>query len=166
VIDWVVKHENIIDLPIFNETLLIKGPGSNQTTQVGKLLLDIPVRELHNKIVSAVIDGRLANAGNLIEKVTVSNTTLRLIIKRDIPQLHRASFGHKQMCECVTCTTAYMLQNLLNGFQLHKLFGFSVMSTMIGLLERTKMLRKGYMDNTKFLYSQKTSIGTKTLARP
>jgi hypothetical protein len=30
VIDLVVKHENGINSPIFNESLLIKAPGSNQ----------------------------------------------------------------------------------------------------------------------------------------
>ena len=101
VIDWVVKHENVIDLPISNETLLIKAPGCNQKTQVGKLLLEIPVRELHNKMVSDVIDGGLANARNSNWKVIVSDTTLRRIIKQDIPQLRRASSRHKQMCGCV-----------------------------------------------------------------
>jgi hypothetical protein len=28
------------------------------------------------------------------------------------------------------------------------------------------MMRKSYMNNTNFFYSQKTSIGTKSLARP
>jgi hypothetical protein len=75
VINWVVKHENVINSPIFNETLLIKAPGSNQKTQVSKLLLDIPIRERHNKMVSAAIDGALANAPNEKRKVPVSNTT-------------------------------------------------------------------------------------------
>jgi hypothetical protein len=109
VIHWVVKHENVINSPICYETLLIKAPGCNQKTQVGKLLLDISVRELHNKMVSDVIDGGLANARNLNGKVTVSDTTLRRIIKQDIPQLRRASSRHKQMCGCVTCITAHML---------------------------------------------------------
>jgi hypothetical protein len=121
VIDWVIKQENVINSPIFNETLLIKAPGCNQKTRVGKLLLDILVRELHNKMVSDVIDGGLANARNSNGKVTVSDTTLRRIIKQDIPQLRRASSRHKQMCMCVTYITARMLQNALNGFRRRQL---------------------------------------------
>jgi hypothetical protein len=56
------RHGNVNNSPILYDTLLIKAPGSNQKTQVGKLLLSIPVRELHNKMVSAVIDGGLVNA--------------------------------------------------------------------------------------------------------
>jgi hypothetical protein len=84
-------------------------------------LLNIPVRELHNKMVSDVIDGGLANTRNSNGTVTVSDTTLRRIIKQDIPQLRRASSRHKQICGCVTCITAGMLQNALNGFRQRQL---------------------------------------------
>lgn len=60
-IDWIIKHENVLNSPIVTVTLLIKAPSSNQKPQVGKLLLKIQVRELHNKMISGAIDGRLAN---------------------------------------------------------------------------------------------------------
>jgi hypothetical protein len=117
VIDWVVKHKNVINLAFKKKKILIKAPGCNQKTPVAKLLLNIPVGELHNEMVSDMIDGRLSNAHNSNGKVPVSDTTaLQQIIEQGIPQLHWASSLHKQMSGCVTCITAPMLQNALNGF--------------------------------------------------
>jgi hypothetical protein len=52
VVDWVVHHENVIPSPIVSETLFVKLPGSTQKHRVTKLLLEIPVRELHNRMLS------------------------------------------------------------------------------------------------------------------
>jgi hypothetical protein len=47
---WVRNHENVIHSPLKDNTLLVKRSlGSSTTKQcVGKLLLGIPIRELHN----------------------------------------------------------------------------------------------------------------------
>jgi hypothetical protein len=72
VIDWVVNDENVIPSPLLNETILVKAPGSRQKRRVTKLLLEIPVRELHNKMLS-----ELAETRDTAGKALVSDTSLR-----------------------------------------------------------------------------------------
>jgi hypothetical protein len=50
--EHIVHHENVIHSPIANDSLLIKLPGMAVKSRVGKLLLEIPVRELHNQMVA------------------------------------------------------------------------------------------------------------------
>ena len=88
VYDWVVNHENVIHSLIFNDTLLLELTGSTlPKRRIGKLLLEIPVRDLHNHLVSPLEEGGLPQARNKDGIVMVSNTALRRIIKEDIPQL-------------------------------------------------------------------------------
>ena len=83
-----VNHENAIHSPIFNDTLLVKIPGSTlPKRRIGKLLLEIPVRDLHNHLVSPLEEGGLPQSRNEDGIVMVSDTALRRIIKEDIPQL-------------------------------------------------------------------------------
>jgi hypothetical protein len=51
----------------------VKAPGSTQKRRVNKLLLEIPVRELHNKMLSELAETR--DIG--MEKALVSDTSLR-----------------------------------------------------------------------------------------
>jgi hypothetical protein len=52
VVDWVVHQANIIPSPMVSETLLVKLPGSTQKHRVTKLLLEITVRELQDRMLS------------------------------------------------------------------------------------------------------------------
>jgi hypothetical protein len=112
VVDWVVKHENVIPSPIVSETLFVKLPGSTQKQRVTKLLLEIPVRELHNRMLS-----ELPVARDDRGKAVVSDTTLRRILKENVPQLRRASLRHKEMCCCEVCQSVFSLQRSLNAFR-------------------------------------------------
>jgi hypothetical protein len=116
VIDWVVNHENVIPSPLLNETILVKAPGSTQKRRVTKLLLEIPVRELHNKMLS-----ELAETRDTAGKALVSDTSLRRIIKQNIPNLRRISLRHKEMCCCTICQTVFTLQRSLNAFRRRQL---------------------------------------------
>jgi hypothetical protein len=101
VVNWIQSHDNVITSPIYNETILVKEPASrSKKCQVPKLLLEIPVCELHNLLVAPLHQGGLLQSRDGNGKSIVSNTTLRRIIKRDLPQLHRmsTSMRNKQMC--------------------------------------------------------------------
>jgi hypothetical protein len=87
IVDWVTKHENVVTSPIYNETLLVKRPGSGEKHRVPKLLLEIPVRELHNLLVAPIDQGGLSQSRDSEGKIVVSDTTLRRIIRKDLPQL-------------------------------------------------------------------------------
>jgi hypothetical protein len=70
--DWIVNHPNVVHSPITSDTILVKTSETNEKTRAGKLLLEIPVRELHNQMVSeaGLADARNQNTG----KVLVSDT--------------------------------------------------------------------------------------------
>jgi hypothetical protein len=101
----VTNQENVIHSPIANDMLLIKSTvaGVPQKMRVGKLLCEFLIRELHNSMVGPVEEGGLEDARNSEGKVIISNTTLRTIIKEDLPQLRRSTERYKQMCGCETC---------------------------------------------------------------
>jgi hypothetical protein len=85
VVNWIKSHENVVTSPIYNETILVKEPGSNEKRRMPKLLLEIPVRELHNLLVAPLDQGGLSQSRDADVKIIVSHTTLRRIIKKDLP---------------------------------------------------------------------------------
>jgi hypothetical protein len=117
VLNWIRSHENVVTSPIYNETILVKEPGSSEKCRVPKLLLEIPVPELHNLPVAPLHQGGLSQSRDDDGKIIVSNTTLRRIIKRDLPQLRRMSMRHKQMCRCEICMSTHSMDKSLNGFR-------------------------------------------------
>jgi hypothetical protein len=117
--DWIVNHPNVVHSPIASDTILVK-TSENEKTRVGKLLLEIPVRELHNQMVEAdtgLLDARDPTTG----KVLVSNTSLRSIIKADLPHLRRMTLRHKLMCGCETCISIATMQRSLNAWRRRRL---------------------------------------------
>lgn len=113
IVTWVTQNENVIHSPIARDTLLVKLPGANSKRRVGKLLLEIPVRELHNQLVSPQSEGGLPSARDAEGEILVSDSTLRNIMKSDIPHLRRSSERYKQMCGCFVC---------INVTAMHKTF--------------------------------------------
>jgi hypothetical protein len=120
IVHWIQSHENVVTSPIFNETILVKEPGSIEKRRVPKLLLEIPVRELHNLLVAPLEQGGLPQCRDDDGKILVGDTTLRQIIKKDLPQLRRMSLRHKQMCGCEICISMHSIQKSLNAFR-HRL---------------------------------------------
>jgi hypothetical protein len=103
VCDWVKNHPNVIHSPIANDTILIKLEGHEEKQRVGKLLLEIPVRELHCLMVAKAEVGGLAVARDDCNQIIISDSMLRKIIKKDMPQVKKATDRHKQMCGCEVC---------------------------------------------------------------
>jgi hypothetical protein len=118
---WIINHENVVHSPISSDTLLVKLFGFNTKQPIGKLLLEIPVRDLHNHLVSRVEEGGLPQARNQNGDIVISDTALRRIIKSDIPQLRRLTERYKQMCGCELCITVATHQRSLNAWRFRKL---------------------------------------------
>jgi hypothetical protein len=83
---------------------------------VAKMLLEIPVWELHNNLVAPVEEGGLAESQESTGAIIISDTNSRVLIKESMPQLQRMSSRHKQMCGYETCNIMSSLQKSLNGF--------------------------------------------------
>ena len=111
--NWVEGHTDVIQSPIVNDTLLIKNR-LGVKTPVPKLLLRIPVHELHNDMIKPVSEGGFSLARNPEGKVIISDTSLR---KHLPPQLRRMSDRHKQMCGCEPCSQGRSLTQSLQAWR-------------------------------------------------
>ena len=68
-----------------------------------KLLLQVSVRELHNRLVSDTNDGGLKDARDKDGEIIISDYTLRSMLP---PQLKQMSTRYKVMCGCKCCIYA------------------------------------------------------------
>ena len=121
--DWVLNHPRVVNSPIANETLFVENKDTLQRERVGKLLLEISVRELHNDLIELPPDqggkgGGLACARGSDGKIIISDTSLRYWLP---PQLKPMTERHKQMCGCEACLEPDSLQKTLNAWRVrHK----------------------------------------------
>ena len=101
--NWILAHPRVVNSPIANDTLLVLNPETDRKERTGKLLLEIPVRELHNDLISQVtggiVDG-MPSARDEKGKVLISDTALRYLLP---PQLKPMTERHKVMCGCEVC---------------------------------------------------------------
>jgi hypothetical protein len=88
---------NVVMSAIYNQRLQVKEQGSIKKTQEPKLLLEIPVCELHNLLVAPLEQGGLPQTRDEDGIILVGNTTLEHVMKKDLPQLHHMSLRHKKM---------------------------------------------------------------------
>jgi hypothetical protein len=134
-------HENVVTSPISNETLLVKERGSIEKRRVPKLLLKIPVCEpLHNLLVAPLLEqGGLPLSRDDDGVTLVGNTTIR---QKDLPQLHRMSLRHKQVCGFKICISMHSIQKSLSAFR-HQ---FVRTLTDARMLQSTTMELQTYID--------------------
>jgi hypothetical protein len=111
----------VIHSPIANDTILVKLEGHDEKQRVGKLLLEIPVRELHCLMVAKAEVGGLALAQDDSERIIISDSMLRKIIKKDMPQVKKATDRHKQMCGCELCIQCALHQKSLSAWRYRRL---------------------------------------------
>ena len=122
-VKWIISHPRVVNSPITRDTLLVKNPETKQKERVGKLLLEIDVRELHNDLIELPVEkggkgGGLAEARDSNGKIIISDTSLRYLLP---PQLKRMTEKHKQMCGCEVCLIGDSHQKTLNAFRVrHK----------------------------------------------
>jgi hypothetical protein len=110
---WIRNHEMVVESPIKDETLLVFNPLTGIKERKAKLLLCIPVRELHNDLLKDPPAG-LAEAKDANNKCVISDTMLRSLLP---PELKPATKRHKQMCGCETCLSFRSHHCSLNAFR-------------------------------------------------
>jgi hypothetical protein len=74
--------------------------GPQRNAEGRKLLLEITVCELHCLMVAKAEVGGLAAAQDDSNQKIISNTMQQKIIKKDLPQVKKATDWHKHMCGC------------------------------------------------------------------
>ena len=75
-----MHHTQVVQSPIFNDCLKVKIDGHTEPQLVSTLLLHVYVRELHNYLVSAKIDGGLKEARDEDDNIIISDSTLRSLL--------------------------------------------------------------------------------------
>ncbi|OEU18324.1 hypothetical protein FRACYDRAFT_236601 [Fragilariopsis cylindrus CCMP1102] len=111
---WLDNHNMVIQSPLASDTLLVpdaNNPGTKK--RINKILLQIPVRELHNDLIDADPLIGLASVRDCAGNILISDTKLREMLP---PHLRMMSDRYKIMCGCETCIQMYNLQQSYNRF--------------------------------------------------
>ena len=113
ILEWILNHPHVISSPIPRDTVLVKVPQSNGQIikeRVGKLLLEISVRELHHDLMKPPPVGLAEVYCQSTNQCIISERHLRNILP---PQLRPITFAQKQLCGCECCTVMRMLHTSL-----------------------------------------------------
>ena len=149
-----------------NDTVLVKVPNADGVLtkqRVGKLLLEISVRDLHQDLISeppvGFPDAYCATTGKLL----VSERHLRNVLP---PQLRAISFAQKQICGCECCTITKMLHESLLKFRKKEINSNEVSTGVSTRRSRNDIYSfHTYKDqlksNIEFLVSKPTTIVSK-----
>ena len=62
--NWIMHYPQVVQSPIFNDCLKVKIDSHTEPQLFPKHLLRVSVREFHNNLVSATIDGGLKEAAS------------------------------------------------------------------------------------------------------
>ena len=110
VFTWITRHPQVFQSPISNECLKVMFDDETEPQIVPKLLFQVSVRELHNRLVSDPNDGGLKDARDEDGNIIISNSTLRLLLP---PQLKQMSTRYKVMCGSECCISAKIIHSSL-----------------------------------------------------
>ena len=103
---WIIKHLSVVASPIAKDTLLVRDKLTGKKYQrVGKYLIHISIRELHNYLIKSKNGGGLEEVQNG-KQLLVSDTGLRYMIPIDVKKF---TPRYKQMCGCEVCIQAKQL---------------------------------------------------------
>ena len=97
-----MHHPQVVQSPIFNDCLKTKIDSHTETQLVPELLLYVLVRELHNNLGSAKIDGGLRVAIYEYDNIIISDSILRSIL---LPQLKKCCQDTRS---CMVANFAYL----------------------------------------------------------
>ena len=111
-LEWILNHHHVVRSP--QETILVKVPtpnGGKVLERVGKLLLEVSVRELHQDLMKdPPIGFKGAYSNEIPRKLLISERYLRNMLP---PQLKSMTFADKQLCGCACCTITKMVHACL-----------------------------------------------------
>ena len=116
-----MHHPQVVQSQIFNDFLKVNIDGHTELQLFPKLLLQVSVSELHNRIVSDPVDGGLKEARDAENNIIISDYKLRSLFP---PQLKKC---HQDTRSCVVgMLIFYFLARNINactfGTTLHDIF--------------------------------------------
>ena len=85
---WITRHSKVVQSPISNDCLKVMFDDQTEPQLVPKLLLQVSVREPHNRIVSDTNDGALKDTRYEDNNIIIYDYTLRSLLP---PQFKKMS---------------------------------------------------------------------------
>ena len=111
---WITHHPQVLKSPISNDFLKLIFDDQTEPQMVLKLILQVSVRELHNKIISDTNYDGIKKARDEENSIMISDSTLRTLLP---PQLKQISARYKVMCGCECCISAKSIHTSLISWQ-------------------------------------------------
>ena len=117
--EWLRKHPKVVASPNKADTVLIRDPETGNVMRVAKLLRACPFRELHNDLYDDGPIGLREAWNTEVERddpkfQLISDTMLRDIAPEELRKMNE---WHKEMCQCITCATAKLMQQSLLAYR-------------------------------------------------
>ena len=106
----ITRHTQVVQSPISNYCLKVMLNYQTEPQLVPKLLLQVYVREMNNKIVSDPIDVGLKYPRDKDGNIIISDSTLRSLLQ---PQLKKMPAHYKIICGCECCISAKSIHSSL-----------------------------------------------------
>ena len=100
---WITRHNQVVQSPISNHCLKVMFDDHTEPQLVPKLLLQVSVREMHNRLVRDTNVGGIKDARDEDGNIIISDSTLRSLLP---PKLKQMSARYKVMCGCGCCISA------------------------------------------------------------
>ena len=107
---WIKLRPQIVQSQMSNDCLKVMLDDHSEPQLVPKLLLQVPVRELNNGLVSEINDGGLKDSRDEDGKIIINDSTLRSLLS---PQLKQISAQYKVMCGCECFISAKSIHSSL-----------------------------------------------------
>ena len=88
---WIIHHPQVVQLPIVNDCLKVKIDGHAEPQLVTKMLLQVSVRELHNKLVISTIDVGLKESRDEDDNIIIIDYKLCSVLPPQLKKTHQDS---------------------------------------------------------------------------
>ena len=79
-----IRHTQVVQSPIFNDSLKLVFDDQTEPQMIPKLLLKVSVRELHNSIVSDPNDGGLKESRYEENNIVISDSKLWILMPQQL----------------------------------------------------------------------------------
>ena len=103
---WITRHPQVDQTPISNDCLKVMLDDQTEPQLFPKLLIQVSVRELHNRLVSDPIGGGLKDSRYEYGNIIISDSNFCSLLP---PQLKQMSACYKIICGCECCISAKII---------------------------------------------------------
>ena len=77
---WIMYHPQVVQSPIFNDCLKVNIDGHTELQLVPIFLLQVSVKEIHNRLVSDTDNGGLEESRDVEKNIIISDSTYRSLL--------------------------------------------------------------------------------------